>query len=93
MSSLAEKLLSVMNEESPGVFERLQDWYLGECDGDWEHSYGVKIDTLDNPGWIVTIDLAGTRWEGLELARIIIERSEQDWAQYEVAQDQFIGCG
>jgi hypothetical protein len=28
----------------------LQDWHAGQCDGDWEHSYGVDIGTLDNPG-------------------------------------------
>ena len=26
----------------------LQNWNQNHCDGDWEHLYGVKIDTLDN---------------------------------------------
>jgi hypothetical protein len=43
---------------------RLQHWYLDQCDEDWEHSYGVKIDTLDNPGWSVEIDLAETELVG-----------------------------
>lgn len=38
----------------------LSQWYLSQCDNDWEHSYGVKIDTLDNPGWSITIDLTDT---------------------------------
>ncbi|OAX48412.1 hypothetical protein gpAD87_09590 [Paenibacillus sp. AD87] len=38
----------------------LQNWYLENCNGDWEHSYGVKIDTVDNPGWSVEIDLTDT---------------------------------
>lgn len=38
----------------------LTAWYLAQCDNDWEHSYGVKIDTLDNPGWSITIDLTDT---------------------------------
>lgn len=42
----------------------LTDWYSGHCDGRWEHDYGVKIDTLDNPGWSIVIDLTGT---GLEI--------------------------
>lgn len=25
----------------------LQSWYLSNCDGEWEHGYGVAIDTLD----------------------------------------------
>jgi Immunity protein 53 len=31
-----------------------------QCNGDWEHQYGVCIETLDNPGWIVKVDLEGT---------------------------------
>jgi hypothetical protein len=42
----------------------LSQWYLSQCNSDWEHSYGVKIDTLDNPGWSLRIDLTETRLEG-----------------------------
>ncbi len=38
----------------------LQEWYLSQCNGDWEHEFGVKINTLDNPGWTIDIDLEGT---------------------------------
>lgn len=38
-------------------------WYGAQCDGDWEHSYGVTIDTLDNPGWWVRVDLRETHLE------------------------------
>lgn len=41
----------------------LSEWYLAQCDGDWEHSYGVKVDTLDNPGWSLKIELADTSLE------------------------------
>ena len=41
-------------------FSWLSQWYLSQCDDDWEHSYGVKIDTLDNPGWSLRIDLTDT---------------------------------
>ena len=39
------------------LLNRIQDWYKINCDGDWEHSYGYKIETLDNHGWSVIIDL------------------------------------
>lgn len=39
---------------------RLQRWYLSNCNNEWEHAFGVHIDTLDNPGWIVRIDLMDT---------------------------------
>ncbi len=42
---------------------RLQAWYAAHTDGVWEHSYGVEISTLDNPGWAVRLDLAGTSHE------------------------------
>lgn len=42
----------------------LSQWYLSHCDGDWEHSYGIKIGTLDNPGWSLRINLNGTTLNG-----------------------------
>lgn len=39
-------------------------WYVEQCDDDWEHSYGITIDTVDNPGWTLTIDLADTELAG-----------------------------
>jgi hypothetical protein len=79
--------------ESVTLLHRLQNWYLQECNGDWEHSYGVKIETLDNPGWLVTIDLTETKWERLQVARTSTERSENNWVQVEVSNGKFVGCG
>jgi hypothetical protein len=42
---------------------RLHRWYTSRCDGDWEHGSGISIATLDNPGWIIKINLAGTNLE------------------------------
>jgi len=57
----------------------LQQWYLEHCDGDWEHSYGVKLETLDNPGWHLSIDVADTELDGREFSELRLERSETDW--------------
>lgn len=46
------------------VLPRLERWYAARCDGAWEHDWGIKIETLDNPGWLVRIDLTGTPWAG-----------------------------
>jgi hypothetical protein len=40
------------------ALQRLSVWYTEQCNGVWEHEYGINIDTLDNPGWTVTIDLS-----------------------------------
>jgi len=71
----------------------LQQWYLEECNGDWEHSFGVHIETLDNPGWLVTIDLEETSWAKTVVPRARVERSQADWLQWEVTNSKFIGAG
>lgn len=72
---------------------RLQRWYASNCDDDWERAYGVRIDTLDNPGWMLTIDLLGTRLEGMSVERRRVDRSETDWLQHEIVDDKFVACG
>lgn len=31
------------------ILKWLENWYSSNCDGDWEHLYGITIRTLDNP--------------------------------------------
>lgn len=50
-----------MDERSVNnLLPRLQRWYAAQCDGEWEHHHGISIETLDNPGWLVKVDLTGT---------------------------------
>lgn len=42
------------------ILTRLQAWYTNQCNGDWEHSYGIHIESCDNPGWWVKVNLLGT---------------------------------
>jgi len=44
----------------------IQNWFLEQCNGDWEHQFGLQIGTLDNPGWSVEIDLTDTELEPFE---------------------------
>jgi hypothetical protein len=72
----------------------LQAYYLSLCDGQWEHFYGFKIETIDNPGWSFKFDLNETdlKWPGFELVRV--ERSEHDWVFYSATEDAFTAsCG
>ena len=66
----------------------LTEWYEQQCDGDWEHGYGVRIETLDNPGWSLRIDLSGTALEAVDfkeervgLGKDAIE-NDDDWFGY-----------
>jgi Immunity protein 53 len=64
---------------SPDPFAWLQGWYYALCNGDWEHGFGPKISTLDNPGWHLDIDLTETGLENISFDTIILERTEHDW--------------
>lgn len=76
------------------AIEWLQDWYLSNCNGDWEHSYGVSIATLDNPGWMLKIELTETSLEERDFTKIEIRRSDQDWIECKKEGDVFLGgCG
>jgi hypothetical protein len=71
----------------------LQAWYQQVCNGAWEHSYGIKIDTLDNPGWHVHIDLTQTPYASLDARQISLENSETDWLRCSMREEQFDGYG
>ncbi len=61
------------------ILQWLQQWFSSQCDGGWEHSYVIIIDTLDNPGWCVRIDLRGTELEGKTFDRIENLDIDDDW--------------
>ena len=75
--------------------QRLQDWYRTQCNEDWEHSFGVKIDTLDNPGWMVKIDLVETDLEGkaFESQSRGDSDADADWIVCKLESGQFVGYG
>jgi hypothetical protein len=86
--------------EAPDVnnlLPRLQRWYYSQCDGDWEHSWGVKIATLDNPGWSLEVDLQDTELQDRPFAPIErgVENSDvnPDWLTCFVKDGRFKGRG
>ena len=42
------------------VLKQLEAWYTSHCNEEWEENHGVSIQSCDNPGWWVKIDLEGT---------------------------------
>ena len=76
------------------TLQRLQEWYGKHCERvpwegpgldpsvPWEELYGVTIDTLDNPGWSVEIDLADTELESEPFERYVDqEAAEAEWLE------------
>ena len=72
---------------------RLQNWYKSNCNGDWEHSFGLSINTLDNPGWLIEIDLEETKLAGKQFANVDIEMdSKNKWISCKIENNVFIGA-
>ena len=74
---------------------RLQEWFALHCNGDWEHSCGVTINTLDNPGWSVRVALRDTELENVPFEPVRIDYDHPlNWVTCFVKDDQFHGaCG
>lgn len=75
------------------VLADLQAWYASNCDGDWEHTFVIEVSTLDNPGWMLTVDLEGTNLEEKPFPKIEESASETDWLTCWVGDLQFHGAG
>jgi hypothetical protein len=75
--------------------QRLQDWYFANCDEDWEHAYGISVETLDNPGWTLTIDLTGTSVENKEFKAYEygMGQDNHEWVHCQVDGRQFKAAG
>ena len=73
--------------------EFLQSWYLKQANGQWEHAFGVTIETLDNPGCMVTIDLSEIPLQDRSMPVLRQERSPRDWWVCRVERNQFCGQG
>lgn len=72
---------------------RLCAWYDRHCVNDWHEDYGVKIGTLDNPGWFMKIDLKGTTLQEKPFQELSIERSDGDWIFAKRGADLFEAFG
>jgi hypothetical protein len=64
------------------MIDWLQNWFEGQCDGSWEHEYSIRIETIDNPGWNIEIDLPS------EMNNIV---ASQEWKLFELSDDNWIG--
>ena len=73
------------------TLQETERWYSSQCDGDWEHMYGVDIGTLDNPGWTVKIDLRDTELEDVPFEPVWQGNADEDgdWLQIRVEGGQF----
>ena len=75
------------------MLDWIANWYISQCDGRWEHFYGIKIDTLDNSGWGVEIDLSDTDLIDKPFTNIEKDISDSDWMFCRINNNKFEGSG
>jgi hypothetical protein len=75
------------------VLARIERWYARQCDGSWEHQFGIRIESLDNPGWEVLIDVGATRVGGPAFVERDVDRGDDDWLRCCVRNGKFEGRG
>jgi hypothetical protein len=89
-------------EDALSDLEWLEQWYEAQCRDEWAHHQGVSIQSLDNPGWLLKVDLRGTNLEG-RMADALVQRTGDppsetnaggdDWMECSIKEGCFIGAG
>lgn len=72
----------------------LINWFDSQCEGYWERLFGIKIQTIDNPGWAITISIQETELENKSLQDVFVDRTDHDWYSCRIENKFFKGyCG
>lgn len=77
----------------PDNLEWLEDWYQRQCDGDWEHNQGLRLESLRRPGWRLTINLEGTTAQDAVPNHLSLDTSGEEWINCSISADRFEGAG
>ena len=71
----------------------IENWYNSQCNGDWEHDYGIKIATVDNPGWSIEIDFNNTILKHSDIPWELYQKSENNWIGFKIENNKFYSSG
>lgn len=71
---------------------QLQEWYFIQCDGDWEHSFGMSINSAPNQ-WTFELETCETPLEGQLFKAVSADNSKSDWLKcsYDVSDRKIKG--
>jgi hypothetical protein len=77
----------------PNDLEWLEVWYQEQCDGDWENREGIRLESLRQPGWRLTISLEGTSAQNALPNRLSLDTSGGEWLDCTISGERFEGQG
>ena len=75
------------------IISEIELWYKLQCNSIWEHHYGISIQTIDNPGWEIKINLTGTPYSDLGSKHFRYDRSDVDWIDCKIENGVFYAYG
>ena len=87
------QLRSAHLADHAGILSELQHWYSRQTDGDWEHEFGIRLETLDNPGWSLSIDLTDTELATRPFEELRELEPERDWIICQVVDGRYEARG
>lgn len=67
-------------------------WYSIHCNDEWEHQFGISINTLDNPGWVCRIDLIGTVLENASFDCVLDGETDENYDAMGNALGPWMNC-
>ncbi|MCI9247986.1 MAG: rhodanese-related sulfurtransferase [Dorea sp.] len=71
----------------------LQDWCKKQYENELGHIPEIKIYNIDNPGWVVKIDLSKTKFADKPFEQIRYDEGDNDWMFCNIKDSVFDGCG
>jgi hypothetical protein len=75
------------------ILEWIQNWFKSQCNGDWEHNHVIKIETIDNPGWLIEIDFADTNLKLNDIIWKVYEFESNNWVGFKIENNKYIASG
>ncbi len=75
------------------VLKFIQAWYSENADLAFEKKQRIKVETLENPGWYIEIDLRNTYLDGVSFDMIEFDDDKNDWLQCFIRDNTFVGAG
>jgi hypothetical protein len=61
-----------MNEMK--MLEVIDSWLKNLADGEWEHHNGLTIESTDNPGWMIRINLPDGLFKNIEIIQASLRK-------------------
>ena len=74
------------------ILNWLEEWHKENAFEDG-YALNITIKALDNPGWMIDIDLNDTIYSSISMDEIRIDNADDDWMTCRIENNRFCGFG